>query len=714
MDYSDRKSNNPKIKRDKSVQNRNNHFKKLNAHNINNSLIIQKKHKEEKDLKKNNKEIKENKNNKNKLKINSAQESQLNKTMKNFYKKKELNNTKNESSLKEKNKNKNKKIDNNNEIKENTHNTKNDKQKKNDINKPNEIKKVNKEKQVNKVNKVDDKKKINKDIKQQKKRKSEIKENKFETEIKDKESKLEKDMIVNKKEFNKEVIDKKDEKLNENKKNKIKELNAQIDLIKKENNDSVSMSEKKAKTQIPPHKKENNDSISKYEIKIKELNSKNSLKKENNNDSTSKYENKINLLKDEINSLKKDNNDLTSRNEELETELINLQTQIKKLNEQLQKIKKVNPFILYSSPTLIGLNNIGATCFMNSTLQCLSQTKALTYFFLNENNKDRIINNNIALENKNNNQLSPIYLELIQKLWEIGGPKSFSPKTFMNIVEKMNPLFKQGQAGDAKDFIIFILEQLHKELKQSNNIIIQNENQALNQYNKNNALNYFFNDFKKDGSIISDLFFGFNETTNECLNCKNIYNSQNLINPICYNYGIFNCLVFPLEEVKNWKNNSMQYNNMQINNNRVSLYDCFSYNQKADYFTGENRNYCNICKQLYDSIYISKIFVSPNILVLILNRGKGNIYDVKLDFSEIIDITQFVEQKDVPQLIYNLYGVITHIGESGPNAHFVASCKSPIDNKWYRYNDAFVNPITNIQKEIFEFGTPYILFYQKN
>ena len=55
--------------------------------------------------------------------------------------------------------------------------------------------------------------------------------------------------------------------------------------------------------------------------------------------------------------------------------------------------------------------------------------------------------------------------------------------------------------------------------------------------------------------------------------------------PICYNYGIFNCLIFPLEEVKNMKNNSMQYNNIQINNNRVSLYECFFYNQKSDYFT---------------------------------------------------------------------------------------------------------------------------------
>ena len=242
------------------------------------------------------------------------------------------------------------------------------------------------------------------------------------------------------------------------------------------------------------------------------------------------------------------------------------------------------------------------------------------------------------------------------------------------------------------------------------NNYIKNDNRALNQYDKNNAFNYFFNDFRKETSIISDIFFGFNETTNECLYCKNMYNAQGLNSPICYNYGIFNCLIFPLEEVKNMKNMQNNY----INNNRVSLYDCFYYNQKTDYFTGDNRNYCNICKQLYDSIYISKIFVSPNVLVLILNRGRGNIYDVKLDFIETIDITQFVQQKDRPQLIYNLYGVITHIGQSGPNAHFVASCKSPIDNKWYRYNDAFVNPINNLQKEVIEFGTPYILFYQKN
>ena len=181
-----------------------------------------------------------------------------------------------------------------------------------------------------------------------------------------------------------------------------------------------------------------------------------------------------------------------------------------------------------------------------------------------------------------------------------------------------------------------------------------------------------------------------------------------------YNYQLFNCLIFPLEEVKKMKNNALINNNIQMNqNNIVSLYECFCYNQKSELFTGQNQNYCNICKQLYDSLYTSKIFVSPQILILILNRGRGNIYNVKLIFNEEIDISLFVLQKEKPKIIYNLYGVITHIGKSGPNAHFVASCKSPIDDKWYRYNDAMVNPINNVQNEIIDFGTPYILFYRK-
>ena len=520
--------------------------------------------------------------------------------------------------------------------------------------------------------------------------------------IKDKEKKINKlsDELQKQKKFKNQYISI-NQRQTEYRENLEKTLNNEInkykEILKEKEKEIQEL--KKREDMIIKKEKEINKKIAFLEDK------ENSIEKENNEIKKRKEEFQKDLQ--ENIKLKKENNNLIKRNKELEEE-------IKKKESKLKSIKNKNKMEEYSFPTLIGLNNIGATCFMNSTLQCLSQTSHLTKYFLNEENENRIRNNNLALK-KQNLQLSPIYLELIKKLWNKNGPKSFSPNNFMNVIEKMNPLFKQGQAGDSKDFIIFILEQLHKELKRpiklNNN---NNMNVPLNQYDKDNAFNYFFNDFKKECSIISDVFFGFTETTNECLYCKNIYNSKGLLRPICYNYGIFNCLIFPLEEVKNLKNNNMQNNNYMNNNNIVSIYDCFYYNQKNELFTGDNRNYCNICKQLFDSIYTSKIFISPNVLVLILNRGKDNKFNVKLTFYENIDISSFVLRKDTPKIIYNLYGVITHIGQSGPNAHFVASCKSPIDHKWYRYNDSMVNSIEKIQKEVIDFGTPYILFYQKS
>jgi len=469
--------------------------------------------------------------------------------------------------------------------------------------------------------------------------------------------------------------------------NKEKEFNKKIGLLKdKENLIENENNEMKIEKEQFQKYKEENEKIQKKIINLvkkkvdleKEINTKNNILTQMNKLLNNKINNNLNIPMN--NNF---NNNLSSNN--------------------------LNNLILPKEPTLVGLNNIGAKCFMNSTLQCLSQTKVLSEYFLNEKNKDRIINNNLVLEKKSDTQLSPAFLDLITQLWKKDGPKSLSPYNFVSTVKKMNPLFKKGQAGDAKVLVIFILEQLHKELKKKNNYQNNSQNIPLNQYDKIKSLNDFMNDFGKEGSVISDHFFGFNETATECLYCKNNFNSQGQINPIYYNYEIFNCLIFPLEKVKSMKNNYYQ----TFNNNMVTIYECFIYNQKKDMLNGNITNYCNICKQLGDSNYCSRIFVSPNVLILILNRGKDNMYNVKLNFTERIDLTQYVLQRDKPLLLYDLYGVISHIEDRGPNSHFVASCKSPVNNKWYRYNDAFVNPIENLQKEVIDFETPYILFYQK-
>ena len=490
------------------------------------------------------------------------------------------------------------------------------------------------------------------------------------------------------------------------------ELNNNIEILKGEKNKFLNQIEILTKSNMEINQKNFslNQSVKEYQSRENYISNKEKEIKDN----MALIEAQKIEISQTMQSLQKDiqdNQRIKSENNNMINQKNILEKEINEMKIKLDEIKsKIPPLERYKKPTLIGLNNIGATCFMNSTLQCLSQTKPLTEFFLKAQNFQKI-QNYIGRDDK----LSPYYYELIQNLWQENGPKSFSPTDFMKVVEKMNPLFKVGQAGDSKDFIIFILESLHKELKSPINTGNNNQiNHILNQYDKKSAFHHFLAEFKSDFSIISDTFFGINETMNECLNCKNNYNMMNMNCPILYNYGIFNFLIFPLEEVKNCRNNNymnFNYNNMPILN-QVTLDDCFIYNQKMELFTGENRNYCNNCKLLFDSNYVTRIYSSPQVLILILNRGKGNIYNVTLNFTETIDITKYIYNENKNKMSYDLYGVITHIGQSGPNAHFVASCKSPIDNQWYRYNDAIVNPITNVQKEIIEFGVPYILFYQ--
>ena len=358
-------------------------------------------------------------------------------------------------------------------------------------------------------------------------------------------------------------------------------------------------------------------------------------------------------------------------------------------NQQINNIPlRSKPLSSYKKPILIGLQNIGQPTYINAVLQCLSQTEDLTNYFLDKKSLKQILNNNIAINNRDELQLSPVYFQLLDKLWDSNNFKGyFEPKRFMKTVEEMNPLFKLGQAGDSKDF-------------------------NFNEYvDKNNEFNHFIQSFSK--SIISDIFFGISESTNICLFCKDNFNKKGKSVPICYNYMIFNCIIFPLQKFKLMKEENCKkidyINSNQIN--ELTLMDCFNFYQKPELFTGADRTYCNKCKQLWDSFFTYRIFSFPKVLIIILSRFRND-NKVKINFTEIIDITQFASLKNGKN-IYYLYGVVSKFGENFPNYHFVAFCKNIIDDKWYKYDDAVVTEVNNFQKEIVDFGKPCILFYKK-
>ena len=106
------------------------------------------------------------------------------------------------------------------------------------------------------------------------------------------------------------------------------------------------------------------------------------------------------------------------------------------------------------------------------------------------------------------------------------------------------------------------------------------------------------------------------------------------------------------------------------------------------------------------------LVTGPEILIILLNRGKGIKFNIKIYFEDYLDLTNYIELKDIG-CKYRLIGVITHIGESSMSGHFIAYFRDPINDDWYKYNDAIVNKVENFQKEVINFAMPYLLFYQK-
>ena len=391
---------------------------------------------------------------------------------------------------------------------------------------------------------------------------------------------------------------------------------------------------------------------------------------------------------------------------------------------------------IFLEPPKIGLKNIGATCYMNATIQCFSQIEKLTLYFLKDPYIKEVLN-----KYKGKDCLSESFQELIKNLWPLDknslkgkyrGKNSnndyYIPEKFKEKISKMNDLFKGAQANDSKDLVNFIVMQLHEELNRGSKL---NNNQDIMQNDEMSIYNNFCQScFQENNSIISNLFYGVNGTMYECQRCKTRK----------YNFQVSFFYIFPLEEVRQYKirqneqqlqlriqnlmaNNMIDYitaqnmlacNNIENQNiSSVTLYDCFIYNQKIDYMVGENAMFCNQCQKTENCAYETYITNPPEIMIIVLNRGQGIQYKVKCEFSEYIDIGPYVRYSNNTPYKYKLIGVVTHMGESGANGHFVAFCRSPVDNKWYNYNDDLCFLVDNVKNKIIDYAMPYILFYQK-
>ena len=416
------------------------------------------------------------------------------------------------------------------------------------------------------------------------------------------------------------------------------------------------------------------------------------------------YNNKIDNNKIDNN---KDNNNMNynnminNNNYNFNNNFIN-KNQQKAFNNEKNNInnnKNINEIKFRQCPYKIGLENLGNSSYMNASLQCLFNIESLSKNLINK----------FSTLNTNTQLLAYAYTTLLLGL-KNATSKYIKPSIFKSVIGELNPLFQGEKGSDAKEFIFFIIERLHQELKlpainQKSQINLYQ--QELISHNDFQSFKNFYNDLKNNKSCVFDIFYGVTK----------IERKYNCCCATTYSYQTFNKINFILKEIKDdkIKNIGKEYYK------GINIYDAFDYMRKINILDGENMIYCNTCNRMASVFSQEMIFSLPPVLIIVLDRGKNDQQFIEnFNFPEVLNFTQgnYVLCEGSYKKYY-LCGLIKHLRTHNINDHFISFYRNSINEKFVAYDDTLVfeNIEINDAMECIisnnnnEKMTPYILFY---
>lgn len=167
-------------------------------------------------------------------------------------------------------------------------------------------------------------------------------------------------------------------------------------------------------------------------------------------------------------------------------------------------------------PGTCGLHNLGNSCYMNSALQVLFNTKPLTEYF-----RQNIHLFELNTQNKmgTKGHLTIRYAELLKEILSAQA-RSIAPIKFRFCVSKFAPQFADKGQHDSQELLDWLLDQLHEDLNRVTEkayVEIKDSNGRSDQLVANEAYEAFI---KRNNSIITDLFYGQMKSKVTCETCR--------------------------------------------------------------------------------------------------------------------------------------------------------------------------------------------------
>ena len=456
---------------------------------------------------------------------------------------------------------------------------------------------------------------------------------------------------------------KKEGKINDNDNNNTTEENTEIKNV---NNNEV-----KEENQENINNKENKDKINEKnkdeEIKKEEKEDKNEEKEEKQikeNKEEKKEENKEEKKEEKEDNKEKGDKPHISKVIEKDSKMLLHLNPISKFLISYLKKHSIDEYLGdHTKYGLVGLENMGNTCYMNSALQCLSNCEYLTKYFLCGYYKKEI---NKESKYSCNGEIAQSYAELLNQLWRTT-KSDIKPFPFFRTFATHVRSFANFSQHDSHEFLIYLLEKLHEDLNrnQEKKYVELNEKQE-NESDIEASNRWWETHLKRDNSIIMDLFSGQYKSTLKCPFCERI----------SITYDQFSCLELPLE------NNYFFGTSYVINEKENKI-------RKINLIFGENETFKEIC----DKINCQKLYKA-----ILCRNSKMYLASLKDD--------------------HNLYQLISSShklkGELNDRIIFYEYEKDELDDKLLFFVIPVVNKFSESKEDYYPLFFPKIFYYTKN
>ncbi|KAG8122653.1 putative Ubiquitin carboxyl-terminal hydrolase 32 isoform X1 protein [Naja naja] len=165
-----------------------------------------------------------------------------------------------------------------------------------------------------------------------------------------------------------------------------------------------------------------------------------------------------------------------------------------------------------------GLSNLGNTCFMNSSIQCVSNTQPLTQYFISGRHLYELNRTNpIGMKG----HMAKCYGDLIQELWS-GTQKNIAPLKLRWTIAKYAPRFNGFQQQDSQELLAFLLDGLHEDLNRVHDKPYVELKDSDGRPDWEVAAEAWENHLRRNRSIVVDLFHGQLRSQVKCKTCGHI------------------------------------------------------------------------------------------------------------------------------------------------------------------------------------------------